>query len=224
MTILHWPQEDRPREKLLGKGEQSLTTAELLAIVLSTGTRGKNAVEMARELLTEYGNLRQLWSTPMHALIRKKGFGQAKYASFRAAVELGRRYLNELLPAGTTLNSSQKTQQFLAQQLRHHSNEVFACLFMDSHFRLICFEELFYGTVNEAHIHPREIVRRGLLHNAVNIILAHNHPSGNPTPSAADKEITQQIKQALELMDINVVDHVIVGNPKNYSFAEAGLI
>lgn len=224
MPITDWPREDRPREKLLSKGEQSLTDAELIAILIKSGTRGKTALDIARELLSEYGNIKKLLSAPSRMLINKPGMGQAKHASLKAAIELGRRYLNEPLPINTILNSSRKTQQFLAQHLREYSNEVFACLFMDNHLRLIKFEELFFGTINETNIYPREIVRRGLLHNAAKIILAHNHPSGNPAPSTADKEVTLLIKQALNLVDIEVVDHIVIGNPDNFSFAEAGII
>jgi DNA repair protein RadC len=224
MPITDWPQEDRPREKLLNKGEQALTDAELIAIFIQSGTRGKTALDIAKELLMEFGSLKKMLRAPAHALIQKKGVGNARYACLRAAIEVGRRYLNEQPLSGTVLNSSRMTQKFLADKLREHTNEVFACLFMDNHFRLICFEELFHGTINEANIYPREIVRRGLGHNAAKIILAHNHPSGSPAPSTADQEVTLLIKQALSLVDIDVVDHIIIGNPENYSFAEAGLM
>lgn len=224
MAITDWPHEDRPREKLLQKGEQSLTDAELIAICLTSGTRGKSALDIAKELLREFGSLKQLLRAPTNSLMQKAGIGNTKYAVLKAAIELGRRYLNEQLPPGSLLNSSRITQQFVAQYLREYTNEVFACLFMDNHFRLIKFEELFFGTINEANIYPREIVKRGLAHNAAKIILAHNHPSGNPIPSTADKEVTQLIKQSLLLVDIEVVDHIIIGNPENFSFAKAGLI
>jgi DNA repair protein RadC len=224
MPIKHWPQEDRPREKLLAKGEAALTDAELIAIFLNTGTKGRTALDIAKELVMEYGGLKKLLRVPATTLIAKHGMGRVKYAALRAAVELGRRYLQEQLPVGTVLNNSRATQQFLADRMRENNNEVFACLFMDNHFRMICFEELFHGTINEANIYPREIVRRGLAHNAAKIILAHNHPSGKANPSAADQEVTQLIKQALSLVDIEVVDHVIIGNPGNFSFAEAGLV
>jgi DNA repair protein RadC len=224
MPITDWPHEDRPREKLLHKGEQSLTDAELIAICLTSGTHGKSALDIAKELLSEFDGLKKLLRAPANSLIQKPGMGHAKYAVLRAAVELGRRYLNEQLSPGSMLNSSRITQQFIAQYLREYTNEVFACLFMDNHFRLIKFEELFFGTINEANVYPREIVRRGLAHNAAKIILAHNHPSGNPKPSTADKEVTTLIKQALLLVDIDVVDHIIIGNPENFSFAEAGLM
>lgn len=224
MRITDWPQEDRPREKLLTKGEQALTDAELLAIFLKTGIHGKTALDIARDLLIEHGNLKQVLNASAHILTQICGIGKTKYVTLKAAIELGRRYLNQPLMPRMQLNSSQRTQQFLAEHLREHTNEVFACLFLDNHFRLICFEKLFFGTVNEANIYPREIVRKSLVHNAAKIILAHNHPSGNPTPSAADKEITLLIKNALGLIDVTVADHVIIGNPSHFSFAEAGLL
>ena len=224
MPISDWPLEDRPREKLLKQGERALTDTELIAIFLKTGTRGKTALDIARELLIEHGSLKKLLRLPPPLLMQTPGIGNTKYATLKAAVELGRRYLAEHLPLGETLNSSRATQQFLADRLRDHTNEVFACLFMDNHFRLLGFEELFQGTIHSAAIYPREIVRRGLTHNAAKIILAHNHPSGRPAPSQADKEVTELIKQALSLIDIEVVDHIIIGDPDNFSFAEKGLI
>lgn len=224
MTINQWPKEDRPREKLLQKGEQALTDAELIAIFLNSGTRGKTALDIAKQLLTEYGSLKKLLRATPNELLQKPGVGSAKYAMIKAALELGRRYLQTPVQIGATLNSSSKTQLFLADRLREHVNEVFACLFLDNHFRLISFEELFFGTINQTSIYPREIVRRGLAHNAAKIILAHNHPSGQPTPSRADKEVTDLIKQALALVDMEVVDHIIIGNPGFYSFAMDGNI
>lgn len=220
MSITDWPLEDRPREKLLLKGEHILTDAELMAIILKSGIRGKTALDIAKELLQEYGGLRQLLHAPPQQLTGKQGVGTAKYATLKAAIELGKRVMQIHLPKGEVLNNSQITQQFLADRLREYENEVFACLFMDNHFRLIAFEILFHGTFNEANIYPREIVRRGLALNAVKIILAHNHPSGRALPSHADKMVTQAIKQALSLVEMEVVDHIIVGNPESYSFAD----
>lgn len=224
MPITDWPKEDRPREKLLQHGEGRLTDAELIAIFLLTGTRGKTALDLAKELLTKHGGLKKLLRLPPKILIQTPGMGAAKYAALRAAIELGRRYLEEYLPIGEMLNSSSATQKFLAARLRDHPNEVFACLFLDTHFRLIRFEEIFQGTINEANIYPREIVRRCLVHNAAKIILAHNHPSGKATPSLADKEVTALIKRALLIVDIDVIDHIIIGNPDNFSFADAGMM
>jgi DNA repair protein RadC len=224
MPITDWPKEDRPREKLLSKGERTLTDAELIAIFLNTGVRGKTALDVAKELLVEHGGLKKLLLAPAASLIEKPGVGPAKYAALKAGLELGKRFLAETVTVGDVLNNTKITQKFLAERLRHHANEVFACVFMDTHFRLISFEELFHGTVNEANIYPREIIRRCLHHNAAKIILAHNHPSGHPLPSLADKEITLLIKQSLAILDIELVDHVIIGNPLNFSFADMGLI
>lgn len=221
---MNWPVEDRPREKLLQKGAQHLTDAELIAIFIKTGVKGKTAVDIAKGLLIEYNGLKQLLRAPIAALIQQPGIGQTKYVTLQAALELGKRYLSEMLPTGTILNNSQLTQQFLADRLRCYTNEVFCCLFMDNRFRLIQFEELFHGTINEASIYPREIVKRSLAHGAAKIILAHNHPTGLSEPSNADKEVTKLIKAALALVDIAVVDHVIVGNPGCFSFANAGLL
>jgi len=224
MPITDWPISDRPREKMLQKGEEALTDAELVAIFLKTGTYGKTALDLARELLAQYGSLKALLTSPLTQLAKTHGLGEAKCLTLKAAAELGRRYVHENIPSGAILNSSQQTRLFLAGHLRHQTNEVFACIFMDTHFRLLSFEKLFEGTIHSAHIYPREIVKRGLMHNAAKIILAHNHPSGLPTPSQADKEATELIKQALSLVDIDVVDHLIIGNPGDFSFADAGLI
>ena len=224
MPITDWPQADRPREKLLDKGENILTDAELIAIFLNSGVKGKTALDIAKELLIEFGSLKILLRSTKEILIKKQGVGIARYAMLKAAIELGKRYLHEQIPPGMALNNSRLTQKFLADRMRENLNEVFACLFLDNHLRLICFEEIFHGTINEANIYPREIVRRGLAHNAAKIILAHNHPSGWAKPSAADKTVTALIKQALSLVDIEVIDHIIVGNPDNFSFAEAGIL
>lgn len=224
MTIRHWPSQDRPREKLLLQGENSLTDAELIAIFLNTGSRGKTALDLARELLQEYGGLSQLARIPRHILTSRHGFGDAKYASLKAAIELGRRYQQTPLRAGQTLDSSVITRAYLKARLQSHTKEVFACLFMDTHYRLIAFEELFQGTVNQASIYPREIVKRCLQLNATHVILAHNHPSGLETPSQADKDVTNVIVKALALVDIRVVDHIVIGNPASFSFADAGLL
>lgn len=224
MPITDWPYEDRPREKLMQKGEQTLTDAELMAIFLKSGTRGKTALDIARELLHDYGGLKTLMRAPAHELITRPGIGFAKYASLKAAIELGKRFMSETVPVGTVLNNSPLTRRFLADRLQHHPNEVFACLFMDNHFRLISFEELFHGTVNEAHIYPREIVRRGIALNAVKLIIAHNHPSGRSHPSQSDLEVTNLVQQSLGLVDIELVDHIIIGNEGHYSFADNGLI
>lgn len=224
MPITDWPSTERPREKLLAHGEQALTDAELIAIFLRTGTRGKTALDIARQLLEEFSGLKNLLQAPLMTLSSQHGIGHSKYAALKAAVELGRRCLTHPITNGEVLNSSSKTREFIAGRLRHHPSEVFACVFMDTHFRLIQFDELFFGSIHEAVVYPREIVRRGLLYNAGKIILAHNHPSGIAAPSEADKAVTTNIKQALGLVDMKLIDHIIVGRTDTYSFAEDGLI
>jgi DNA repair protein RadC len=224
MSITDWPIDERPREKLLQKGVSSLTDAELIAIILKTGTRGKTALDIARDLLKEHGHLKRLLQTPFSIFRQKTGIGQAKYALLKAAFELGKRCHTEPIPIGQALNSHLLTQQFLAARLRDETHECFGCLFLDNQLRLLAFEILFQGTINAAPVYPREIVRRGLIHNAAKIILTHNHPSGNALPSKADKETTLVIKQALNLVDMDVIDHIIIGNPGEFSFAEAGLL
>jgi DNA repair protein RadC len=224
MPITDWPDYDRPREKLLARGEQSLTDAELIAIFLRTGTPGKTALDIARQLLAEFGGIKNLLLAPQMTLTNQLGIGLSKYAALKAAAELGKRCLASPVLQGESLNSSVKTRQFIASHLRHHTSEVFACVFMDIHYRLIQFDELFYGSIHEAVVYPREIVRRGLLYNASRIILAHNHPSGIAAPSEADKMVTINIKQALALVDMKLIDHIIVGSTDTYSFAEDGLV
>tara|TARA_R110000868_G_scaffold269522_2_gene528859 strand:- start:569 stop:1243 length:675 start_codon:yes stop_codon:yes gene_type:complete len=224
MPISDWPEYDRPREKLLAHGEQSLTDAELIAIFLRTGTRRHSALAIARQLLEDFGSVKNLLQAPLVTLTSHHGIGHAKYTALKAAVELGRRCLTHPILNGDTLNSSSKTQLFIAGHLRHHSSEVFACAFMTNHFRLIRFDEIFLGSIHEATVYPREIVRRGILYNAARVILAHNHPSGIALPSEADKSVTTTIKQALALVDIKLIDHIIVGSSGTYSFAEEGLI
>jgi DNA repair protein RadC len=222
MPITHWPENERPREKLLQFGAKHLSDAELLAIFVNTGVRGKTALDIARELLIDFGDLKKLLQSYPHELYQIPGLGKAKYALLQAALELGRRFLDHDIAPGETLHDSQHTKQFLAHQLKNYSHEVFACLFLDNHNRLICFEELFRGTLTEAMVYPREVVKRGLLHNAAKIIFAHNHPSGDPTPSQADQEITLHLKQALALVDIQLVDHIVIGHRAMVSLAEWG--
>lgn len=224
MTITTWPLAERPREKLLTLGPKYLSDAELLAIFLRTGTRGKTAIDLARELLSEFGCLKKLLSASPQFFYQKSGIGKAKFAMLKASLELGRRYIEETIDIGETLNDSQATKRFLANRLKDYPHEVFACLFLDNRHRLICFEELFQGTLNEATVYPREVVKRCLTHNAAKIILAHNHPSGNPSPSQADQEMTLLLRDSLALVDIQVIDHIIVGIKENFSFAEMGLV
>ena len=225
MPITDWPDEDRPREKLLRRGPAALSDAELLAIFLRTGVKGKTAVDLARDLLQEYGSLRALLEADFERFQRSLGLGAAKYASLQAVLEMARRHLKEELQRADALTSPELTRRFLAATLRAYPYEVFACLLLANQHRVIRFEELFRGTIDGASVYPREVVKVALAHNAAAVIFAHNHPSGVAEPSEADKFITQRLKQALGLLDIRVLDHFIVGDGLNaYSFAEHGLL
>jgi DNA repair protein RadC len=224
MAITDWPAEERPREKLLQRGAASLSDAELLAIFLRTGVTGMTAVDLARRLLDEYGCLRTLLGAERTRFCSSHGLGEAKFVQLQAALELGRRHLRESLERGDALSNPDDTRRYLQSRLGDHPNEVFACLFLDNRHRVIEYEELFRGTVDGANVHPREVVRRALAHNAAALILAHNHPSGVAEPSQADQSITRRLKEALALVDVRVLDHIIVGAGVTSSLAERGLI
>jgi DNA repair protein RadC len=224
MPINDWPAAERPREKLRLRGPQTLSDAELLAIFLRTGIRGKTAVDLARELLGEYGNLRNLMRADVKRFCQSPGLGVAKYSQLQAVLEMGKRHLSETLQHGDALNSPDDTRRFLVSSLRDYHHEVFACLFLDNRHRVICFEEMFRGTIDGASVHPREIVKQALAHNAAAVILAHNHPSGVAEPSQADKSLTHRLKEALGLVDVRVLDHIIIGDGQTTSFAEIGLL
>lgn len=221
MAISDWPEGERPRERLLEQGANALSDAELLAIFLRTGVKGKSAVDLARELLSEFDGLRALLATDLKTFCQAKGLGQAKYAQLQACLEMSRRYLHETLEREGPLSSPDDAKQFLLMKMRDYANEVFACLFLDTKNCVIKFEELFIGSLHSAEVHPREVVKRALKHNANAIIFAHNHPSGATTPSQSDIEITKTLRDALSLMDIKVLDHLIVGN-NVVSLAELG--
>ena len=224
MSMTDWPEAERPREKLLSQGPTALSDAELLAIFLRTGTPGQTAVELARELLSEFGSLRGLLQANRQQLCAARGLGPAKFAQLQAVLELARRHLGERLQRGDLLLNPEATRRYLITTLGDLPHEVFCCLFLDTRHRLICYEELFQGTIDGASVHPREVVRRALHHNAAAVILAHNHPSGVAEPSDADQRITRRLKQALQLMDIRVLDHLVVGDRTAMSFAEHGLL
>jgi len=224
MSIKDWPAAERPREKLLAKGAMVLTDAELLAIFLRTGIAGKTAVDLARELLDEFGSLQALMQADQAQFCHGKGLGSAKFAQLQAVLEMAKRHFVEILQRGDVLSSPQATKAYLSTQLRGYSYEVFACLFLDNQHRVIVLEELFRGTIDGASVYPREVIKRVLFHNAAAVIFAHNHPSGNTEPSQADKQITERLKQALALFDIRVLDHFIIGDGQPFSFAEHGLV
>lgn len=224
MSIKDWPVDERPREKLLQKGARALSDAELLAIFLRVGIPGKSAVDMARDLLTEFGSLQALLSAEQERFCQSHGLGPAKYVQLQAVLEMARRHFEEVLKRGDALTSPEITRAYLSAQLRGLSYEVFCCLFLDNQHRVIVWEELFRGTIDGASVYPREVAKRALFHHAAAVIFAHNHPSGINEPSQADKMITDKLRQALGLFEIRVLDHFIVGDGKPYSFAEHGLI
>ncbi len=224
MSIAQWPVGERPREKLLERGAAALSDAELLAIFLRTGCAGKSAVDLARELLSEFGGLRPLMEAPRDAFCRGEGLGDAKFAQLQAVLEMARRHLNESLQAGDALTSPDLVRRYLVSQLRHSPREVFALLLLDNQHRLIRYEPLFYGTLDGASVYPREVVKLALASNAAAVILAHNHPSGVAEPSQADRRITEKLVSALELVGVRVLDHMVVGDGEVTSFAERGLL
>jgi DNA repair protein RadC len=223
-TIRDWPPPERPREKLLARGVEALSDAELLAVLFGSGVRGHSAVEVGRKLLSEFRTLRELLSADRARCLAQSGLGPARYSVLQAALELARRHYREHLKTGPALTAPEATRAFLLAQLRDRPYEVFCCLHLDNRHRLIAFEEMFRGTIDGASVHPREVVRQTLAHNSAAVILAHNHPSGVAEPSQADELITQRLKEALALVDVRVLDHVIVGDGRCLSFAEQGLL
>jgi DNA repair protein RadC len=221
MGIRDWPTEERPREKLLARGAGALSPAELLAILLGSGVRGSSAVDLGRNLLARAGGLNALLSREPDRL---PGLGPAKRARLAAALELARRCLGEELAARPALCNPRDSAAFMKAQLAHRPYEVFVCLFLDNRHRVLAFEELFRGTLDGASVHPREVVRASLRHNAAAVIFAHNHPSGVAEPSAADRAITRELRDALQLVGIRVLDHLVVGTGEPTSMAARGLI
>ncbi|PLX62182.1 DNA repair protein RadC [Sedimenticola selenatireducens] len=224
MAITDWPADERPREKLLQRGPCALSDAELLAIFLRTGVRGKSAVDLARELLDQHKGLGNLLAADRASFCSSHGLGSAKFAQLQAVLEMGRRHLREQIHRADVLTSPQQTRDYLRARLAGYPYEVFACLFLDNRHRVIEYEELFRGTIDGASVHPREVVRQSLSHNAAALILAHNHPSGVAEPSQADRAITRRLKSALELVDIRLLDHIIIGSGEICSLAELGEI
>ena len=224
MAITDWPADERPREKLHKRGAAALSDAELLAIFLGSGTRGRSAVDVARDLLARWGGLQGLLEAEGRRVMAVPGLGPARYALLQAALELGRRYLEGQLSRGPVMDSPEVTARYLASRLRGRQREVFACLFLDNRHRVLAYEELFMGTLDGASVHPREVIKRVLEHNAAAVILAHNHPSGVAEPSRADESITRRLKAALELVDIRLLDHFVVGEGTPVSFAQRGLL
>ncbi|MFJ2489654.1 DNA repair protein RadC [Pseudomonas sp. NPDC087639] len=222
MSIRDWPEAERPREKLLEQGSGALSDAELLAIFLRTGVTGKSAVDLARHLLNQFGSLRALLEADLVAFSKQLGLGPAKFAQLQAVLEMSRRHLAERMRKKPALESPQAVRDYLKSMLRHEPHEVFGCLFLDSKHQVLVFEALFRGSIDNTSVHPREVVKRALANNAAAVILCHNHPSGNTDPSQADRLLTKRLQKALELIDVRVLDHFIVGDGEPLSMAECG--
>jgi len=224
MQIRDWPAGERPREKLLQMGSAALSEAELLAIWLRHGAPGTSALDLARRLLARFGSLRSVLSADRQAFCGEPGVGAARWAELQAALEIVRRHHLERLQSGPLLGSPRAARDYLVARLRDLEHEVFCCLFLDSRHRLTRCEELFRGTVDGASVHPREVVKQALARNATAVILAHNHPSGVAEPSQADEIITTRLRDALALVEIRLLDHLIIGDGHCVSLAEKGLI
>lgn len=222
MAIRDWPADTRPREKLLRQGVTTLTDAELVAVFLRTGVKGKSAVDLGRELLDRFGGLSGLCRADKKAACAAPGVGEAKYALLQAVMEMARRTLQEDMQTGDAVDSPDAVRAYLRLLLHGKEYEVFCCVFLDAQNRVLAVEELFRGTLTQTSVYPREIIKRALFHNAGAVILAHNHPSGVAEPSSADRQLTRHLAEALALVDIRVLDHFIVAGAASLSFKEAG--
>ena len=224
MSIANWPEHERPRERLLKQGASALSDAELLAIFLRVGMKGKSAVDLARELVTVFGNLNSLFSASKADLCAIKGMGEAKYVQLQAVLEMAKRALGEDMKLADALSSPKAVRDYLKLALSRLPHEVFVAVFLTSQNRVIVVEEIFRGTLTQTSVYPREIIKRALAHNAASVIFAHNHPSGEPHPSQADRALTKTLAEALALVDVKVLDHFIVAPGASLSFAEQGIL
>ncbi|HVP86509.1 MAG TPA: DNA repair protein RadC [Casimicrobiaceae bacterium] len=224
MRIADWPEDERPRERLLKHGASALSEAELLAIFLRTGIAGASAVELGRQLLARFGNLQRLFAAPLSEVSAVRGLGPVKYVQLQAVIEMARRALEEDIGERDAMSSPQAVREFLRLTLGGRAHEIFMAMFLDAQNRLLGSEELFRGTLTQTSVYPREVVKTALRYNAAGVIFAHNHPSGVAEPSRADELLTQTLKQALSLVEIKTLDHFIVAGSRTLSFAERGLL
>lgn len=224
MAITDWPADERPREKLMQKGAEALSDAELLAIFLRVGVVGKSAVDLARDLLVHFGSLNAIFSANAKEIATVHGMGTSKYCQLQAIFEMSRRALAEELKQKDALKSPKQVRDYLSLKLGNAPREIFMVLFLDAQNRIRAQENLFEGTLTQASVYPREVVKRALFHNAASVIFAHNHPNGIAEASQADKQLTQVLKSALSLLDIRVLDHFVVAGNDTISFAEQGLL
>lgn len=218
------PRQVAPRSKLLDESAASLSETELLAVLLQAGWRPGPALDLSRRLLDRFGSLRKLLHAERRTLAQERGVGDARLAVLQVLPELARRYFEETLPIGEAIKSPADTETFLLARLRDRPHEVFCCLYLDNRHRVLRFEELFRGTIDGTSVYPREVVKQALALNAAAIILAHNHPSGVAEPSQADERITRRVKSALELVDIRLLDHLIIGDGISTSLASRGML
>jgi DNA repair protein RadC len=223
MAISDWPVARRPRERLLADGPSGLTDADLLAVLLRTGVRGKSAVDLGHELLSRFGSITRLLSAGP-ALLDIRGLGQAKSAQLAAAIELARRAMGEQLTERGALTSPGAVRDYLRAAIGHRAHEIFMCIWLDAQHKVIGMEEAFEGTLTQTSVYPREIVRRALIRNAAAVIFAHNHPSGVAQPSQSDELLTRNLREALALVEVKVLDHFVVAGNQAISFAERGLL
>lgn len=224
MAITDWPADQRPRERLIELGASTLSDAELLAVFLRMGVTGKSAVDLGRDLLAHFGSINGLFAASLTEFSSLPGLGPAKYAQLQAVVELARRALREQLQQATAFESPRAVADYLQLTLGHRPHEVFLAMFLDAQHRLIEAQELFRGTLTQASVYPREVVKAALANNAAAVIFAHNHPSGHCKPSEADRLLTHSLTAALGLVDVRVLDHFIVAGNECYSFAEHGIL
>jgi len=223
MAIKEWPSAERPQEKLLSSGARALSDAELLAMFIRSGTKGRSAVDVGRELLLEFGGLRQILCAPQQAICNSHGLGPAKFAILQASLEIGRRFLDQTLRKQGPLSSPVQAVDFLKHHLRDLKHEVFAIIYLDTRHHVVHYEELFRGTINGATVHPREVIRSVLEHNAAAVILAHNHPSGVAEPSQSDTVLTRKLRESLDLIDVTLLDHLVIGDGEYVSMSDRGL-
>jgi len=223
MSITNWPEAERPRERLLANGASALSDAELLAIFLRVGVKGKSAVDLARDLVAKFGSLNGLFGASLQQLTAVNGMGEAKYVQLQAVVEMAKRALGEEIKLADALSNPRAVRDYLRITLARLPHEVFVAVFLTAQNRVIAVDELFRGTLTQTSVYPREIVKRALAHNAASVILAHNHPSGEATPSQADRMLTTTLAEALAVIDVRVLDHFIVAPGASLSFAEQGL-
>lgn len=224
MAITDWPASERPREKLIELGVEALSDAELLAIFLRVGVSGKSAVDLARDLLVQFGSLNGVYAASEKQISSVHGMGVSKYAQLQAVFEMSRRALSEKIQEKDILSSPQQVRDYLRLTLANQRHEVFMVLFLDVQNRLIETEEMFRGSLTQTSVYPREVVKRALHYNAASVMFAHNHPSGVAKQSRADEMITNELKKALALVDVKMLDHFIVAGNQTLSFVEIGLL